>query len=152
MGANLKVSRIQKRGQVTIPIEIRQKLHLEEGDLVAFIETKEGVVLSPQEVVPAATHNKVDERFEQKGGDLEEVFTFADRITEAQPQRLTQGKLGGKPSPAAPEGPSIVEQTAGIFHRRDGGGRGAIDFEQARQAFIEHLARQADGEATDSQT
>jgi AbrB family looped-hinge helix DNA binding protein len=49
----LKVSRVQKKGQVTIPVEIRQKLGLAEGDLVAFIETKEGIVISPQTIVPA---------------------------------------------------------------------------------------------------
>jgi AbrB family looped-hinge helix DNA binding protein len=130
MSANVRVSRIQKRGQITIPAEIRQKLHLEEGDLVAFIETAEGIVLSPQEVVPASTRSKVDSRSQQK--------------------------LGDTPSPAAPEGPSIVEQTAGIFRRRQDDQSGAIDFEQARQAFIEYLARHAggevDGETEDSQT
>jgi hypothetical protein len=73
---------------------------------------------------------------------LEEVFTFAER--------LAQGKLGGQPLPAAPEGPSIVAQTAGIFRQRQDGQPGEIDFEQARQAFIEHLARHAAGEAKES--
>lgn len=113
MAATVKVSRIQKRGQVTIPVEIRQRLHLEEGDLVAFIETKEGVVLSPQEVVPATPRSKVEARAEQEEGKLEDVFTFADRVA-------AQDKLDGKALPATAEGPSIVEQTAGIFRRRQG--------------------------------
>lgn len=57
MSPSLKVSRVQKKGQVTIPAEIRQKLGLAEGDLVAFIETAEGVVISPQAIVPAAVKN-----------------------------------------------------------------------------------------------
>ena len=120
MGANVKVSRIQKRGQITIPVEIRQKLHLEEGDLVAFIETTEGIVLSPQEVESTSTRSKAHSRAEQMGDELEA------------------------------EGPSIVEQTAGIFRRRQDDQSGAIDFEKARQAFIEHLANHAKREATDS--
>ncbi len=131
MGANLKISRIQKRGQVTIPIEIRQKLHLEEGDLVAFIETKEGIVLSPQEIVPAETGNKVESLRQQKSGTLDELFTFG--------QRLAQGQLGGAPSPASPGEPSIVEQTAGIFRQRQGGESGAIDFDLARQLLSSTL-------------
>ena len=75
---------------------------------------------------------------------MEKVFTFADRLT-------AQGKLDGKALPDSAEGPSIVEQTAGIFRRRQGGQKGAIDFEQARQAFIEYLAHQTADEATDSQ-
>jgi AbrB family looped-hinge helix DNA binding protein len=112
MSINVKVSRIQKRGQVTIPVSIRQKLHLEEGDLVAFIETKEGVVISPQEVIPAVTRNK-------KSPD---------------------------------KGPSIVEQTAGIFRQRQDGSQGEIDFERARQAFMDYFASRAKDELTDSQT
>lgn len=52
MSPALKVSRVQKKGQVTIPAEIRQKLGLAEGDLVAFIETQEGIVISPHTIVP----------------------------------------------------------------------------------------------------
>jgi AbrB family looped-hinge helix DNA binding protein len=116
MSTNVKVSRIQKRGQVTIPVSIRQKLHLEEGDLVAFIETKEGVVispqvLSPQEVIPAVTGNK-----KSTGEEL-----------------------------------SIVEQTAGIFRQRQDGSQGEIDFERAREAFMDYFASRAKDEVTDSQ-
>lgn len=49
---SLKLSRIQKKRQVTIPVEIRQRLGLVEGDLVAFIETDAGILLAPQTVVP----------------------------------------------------------------------------------------------------
>jgi AbrB family looped-hinge helix DNA binding protein len=60
MSPSLKVSRVQKKGQVTIPAEIRQKLGLAEGDLVAFIETAEGVVISPQAIVPVAVKKTHD--------------------------------------------------------------------------------------------
>lgn len=52
MSSALKVSRVQKKGQVTIPVEIRQKLGLAEGDLVAFVETEAGIVISPHTIVP----------------------------------------------------------------------------------------------------
>jgi AbrB family looped-hinge helix DNA binding protein len=127
---------------VTIPIEIRQRLNLEEGDLVAFIETKEGIVISPQEVVPAETLDKVESLLQQQGVELEDVFRFAER--------LTTGQLEAHPPSVPLEGPSVVERTAGIFRRRRGGERGPINFERARQAFIDQIAERAAGEDVDS--
>jgi antitoxin PrlF len=39
----MKASRLSSKGQVTIPIEVRQAIGLEPGDLVAY-EVKDGVV------------------------------------------------------------------------------------------------------------
>jgi AbrB family looped-hinge helix DNA binding protein len=38
-----KLVRVQEKGQVTIPTEIRKKLGLKRGDLVAVMETPDGV-------------------------------------------------------------------------------------------------------------
>jgi len=43
--------RVQEKGQVTIPLEIREKLNLKKGDLVTFIETNDGIVIRPAELV-----------------------------------------------------------------------------------------------------
>ncbi|HZA23964.1 MAG TPA: AbrB/MazE/SpoVT family DNA-binding domain-containing protein, partial [Dehalococcoidia bacterium] len=45
-----KLVRIQEKGQVAIPIEIRKKLGLKRGDLVAVMETPDGVFITPQQV------------------------------------------------------------------------------------------------------
>jgi len=45
--------RIQEKGQVTIPRQIREKLNLKRGDLVVFVETDAGVIVKPASVVPA---------------------------------------------------------------------------------------------------
>jgi AbrB family looped-hinge helix DNA binding protein len=42
-----KLVRTQEKGQVTIPTEIRKKLGLKRGDLVAVMETPEGVLSRP---------------------------------------------------------------------------------------------------------
>ena len=39
--------KVGRRGQITIPKEIRQALHIEEGDRVAFVKKGEDVVLRP---------------------------------------------------------------------------------------------------------
>jgi AbrB family looped-hinge helix DNA binding protein len=49
MGAN--GVRIQERGQVTIPVEIRKKLNLKQGDLVIFQETEAGILIKPASIV-----------------------------------------------------------------------------------------------------
>ncbi len=45
------IVRVQEKGQVTIPQEIREKLDLKKGDMVTFVETDAGVVIKPAEVV-----------------------------------------------------------------------------------------------------
>jgi AbrB family looped-hinge helix DNA binding protein len=135
MANSPKVSRVQKRGQVTIPIEIRQRIGLEEGDLVAFVETPQGVLLTPQAVVPAQTVNREEsssgDAQPAKGVGLSDLFTFAER--------LANGTLNeNQPTMTVNEGRRIVELTAGIFARPD---REPIDFKAARQEFIEATVR-----------
>jgi len=65
-----KLSKVQAKGQITIPVAIRQKLGLEKGDVVAFVETERGVLISPQEVVAL-------EALEQIGEALKECGDFA---------------------------------------------------------------------------
>lgn len=128
MGAALKVSRLQKRGQITIPIEIRHRLGLEEGDMVAFLETEEGVVISPQEMLPAATINQMASYFQAQGVALDELFEFVDNLEEREENPLKQ--------PAAAQG--IAKRTAGIFQRP---GQKPADFKAQRREFIEGTAR-----------
>ncbi len=47
----IKSVRVQAKGQVTIPKEIREKLNVHPGDLVVFVETKDGVVMKPATVM-----------------------------------------------------------------------------------------------------
>jgi AbrB family looped-hinge helix DNA binding protein len=72
--ATSKLSVVQEKGQVTIPAEIRRKLGLKKGDLVAFIETEQGVLISPQEVVAMRALDRLGEMLEDKGISLEELM------------------------------------------------------------------------------
>ena len=123
-----RVSRLQKRGQVTIPIEIRQRLGLEEGDLVVFFETEDGVVISPQQVAPA---RKLDRIREENGVELEELLAFADRMAPE-----TSGTEETSPAPDAAA--SVAEETAGIFQRKERSG--PDDFKRLREEFMEETA------------
>lgn len=74
VSGKLKLSKLQERGQVTIPLEIREKLGLEPGDMVAFIETEAGVLISPQEVVAMKALDRIGELLREQGISVEELI------------------------------------------------------------------------------
>jgi AbrB family looped-hinge helix DNA binding protein len=66
--------RVQEKGQVTIPSEIRRKLKLKKGDLVVFVETEAGVVIKPAEILVSGALEEIGRALEAKGIDLEELL------------------------------------------------------------------------------
>ena len=62
-----KLSVVQEKGQVTIPAEIRRKLGLKKDDLVAFVETEQGVLISPQEIIAMDALDRIGEVLKEKG-------------------------------------------------------------------------------------
>jgi antitoxin PrlF len=64
--------RVQEKGQVTIPLEIRRKLKLKKGDLVTFVETEEGVVIKPAEIVASDALKEIGEALRKSGVSLDE--------------------------------------------------------------------------------
>ena len=47
-------ARVRAKGQITIPREIRELAHLEEGDRVEVVMVPEGILLIPRKVVEAS--------------------------------------------------------------------------------------------------
>lgn len=72
--ASTKLSAVQEKGQITIPITIRKKLGLKKGDLVAFIETKQGVVISPQETLAMGALDRIGDALKKRGVRLDELI------------------------------------------------------------------------------
>jgi antitoxin PrlF len=75
-----KLVRIQEKGQVTIPTEIRKKLGLKRGDLVAVMETPEGVFITPQQVVATKALDSIGDILKEKGLSLKEVISSGRQI------------------------------------------------------------------------
>lgn len=75
-----KLVRVQEKGQVTLPTEIREKLGLKKGDLVAVVETKEGVLISPQQVIANQALDKLGQALKEKGLTLEELIESGREI------------------------------------------------------------------------
>jgi AbrB family looped-hinge helix DNA binding protein len=70
-----KLVRMQEKGQVTIPQEIRKKLGSKRGDLVAVVETPEGIFITPQQVVATKALDSIGDILKEKGLSLEEVMS-----------------------------------------------------------------------------
>jgi antitoxin PrlF len=75
-----KLVRIQEKGQVTIPTEIRKKLGLKRGDLVAVMETPDGVFITPQQVVAAKAFDRIGDILKEQGLSLEEVISSGREV------------------------------------------------------------------------
>jgi AbrB family looped-hinge helix DNA binding protein len=69
--------RVQEKGQVTIPSEIRRKLKLKKGDLVMFVETEAGVVIKPAEILVSSALDEIGRALQAKGIDLDELLERA---------------------------------------------------------------------------
>jgi antitoxin PrlF len=75
-----KFVRMQEKGQVTIPQEIRKKLGLKQGDLVAVMETPDGVFITPQQVVAAKAFDRIGDILKEQGLSLEEVISSGREV------------------------------------------------------------------------
>ena len=80
MSADLKLSKVQKKGQVTIPIEIRKRLGIEEGDYVTFIETDVGVIVTRQEIIGMAALDRIGEMLREQVRELYDVIESGREI------------------------------------------------------------------------
>jgi antitoxin PrlF len=92
-----QVVRVQEKGQVTIPLEIRQKLNLKKGDLVTFVETEDGVMIKPAEVIVAEALDEIGKVLKEKGVSLEELVERSRTIRGG----LVEKEYGLKDNPPA---------------------------------------------------
>lgn len=79
---------MSEKGQVTIPQEIRRKLHLGKGDPLSVMLTDGGgIVLKPAAMFPVEMYSK--ERMEE--------FEREDRMTPSEKKSLRKGLNGKRP-------------------------------------------------------
>src|SRR3990167_7273806 len=69
-----KLVRIQEKGQVTLPMEVRKSLGLKKGDLMAVTQTEGGIFISPQQVVATNALDKIGDALKEKGLSLDELI------------------------------------------------------------------------------
>ncbi len=90
----LKLVRIQEKGQVTLPADVRRSLGLKKGDLVAVTQTEDGVLITPQEIVAAKALDCIGEALRATGLTLEELIESG----REERGRLIEEKYGIKPT------------------------------------------------------
>jgi AbrB family looped-hinge helix DNA binding protein len=93
--ARRNLVRVQEKGQVTLPTELRKKLGLKKGDLVAVEETPTGVLITPQKVVALQALDRIGEILREQGLTLEELIDSGAEIREDL-VREQYGGLGTK--------------------------------------------------------
>ena len=91
MSKQVKLGRVQQRGQVTVPIEGHRKLGIEEGGLVAFIETEGGILISPREDLAMDALDGVGKILKERGISLEELIESGREIRE----QMVEENCGG---------------------------------------------------------
>lgn len=69
-----QLSAIQAKGQITIPASIRRRLGLKTGDFVTFIETEQGVLIRPQEVIAMGALDAIGKALAEKGVSLDDLL------------------------------------------------------------------------------
>lgn len=74
MAAQRHLVRVQEKGRVTLPTKIRERLGIKKGDIVAVVETDEGVLITPQEVVAASALDRIGAALQEKGVSLDELI------------------------------------------------------------------------------
>lgn len=78
MATQPKFVRVQEKGQVTLPAEVRKHLGMKKGDLVAVTETPDGVLITPRS---ALLIKEMDKALDEIGAALrEQGLTLEDMI------------------------------------------------------------------------
>lgn len=65
---------IRKRGTITIPTQLRQKYHLEEGDPLTVIDLGEGIFLSPRLALLPKLAGRIEKLRKKYNISLEELI------------------------------------------------------------------------------
>jgi AbrB family looped-hinge helix DNA binding protein len=74
MTSDAKLVRIRVKGQFTLPAEVRKRLGLKKGDLMAVVATPDGVLITPQEVVASKALDQIGAVLREQGVSLEELI------------------------------------------------------------------------------
>jgi AbrB family looped-hinge helix DNA binding protein len=74
--------RVQEKGQVTIPTKLRKKLNIKKGDTVMVVETKDGLLIKPAEVVLSEALDEMGKALKADGVTLEQWIERGRKIRE----------------------------------------------------------------------
>ena len=97
MAAELKLVRVQEKGQVTLPADIRRRLGLKKGDYVAVEETPDGVLISTRAMAAIKALDTIGQALKEQGLTLEDMIESGREI-RGELHRERYGHLDAKNS------------------------------------------------------
>ena len=53
----MEMAKVTSKGQITIPVSIRRRLKINEGDKILFIDTQDGVVMVNPDMLPGSSYS-----------------------------------------------------------------------------------------------
>ena len=72
----IDTAKVTSKGQVTIPNRVRKLLHLQKGSSIAFVVTKDGIMLLPCEVTARSPYTPKEwQKIEKMASEKGEVFS-----------------------------------------------------------------------------
>ena len=80
---NIFQVKVARRGVITLPKELREHSHIEEGDMLTLIELGEGlIVMSPQRSRVDEIADKLAREWKNSGKSLESMLTALREVRE----------------------------------------------------------------------
>lgn len=74
------ITRMREKGQVTIPIDIREALHLSRDSILSVVKVGDGILLTPKSSVFETTAAGFVKEAEEKGITLENLLKDLKKI------------------------------------------------------------------------
>lgn len=74
------VTRVREKGQITIPLNIREAFHLSKNSLLSVIKLGNGILLTPKPPVFDSFAEKFSKEAEEKGITLEDLLRDLKKI------------------------------------------------------------------------
>ena len=75
-------TRVQQKGQITLPAEARRRLGIKQGDLVSVTETADGILITPSELITRREIAELDETLKESGITFEELIESGREIRD----------------------------------------------------------------------
>ena len=89
------ITEIKARGQLTIPKKIREKSHLEEGQVVSIIPVGDSVIITPRQLTLDEARRQIKMILRETGISVEEVLAGI-KEERGSLYKETYGKKTGK--------------------------------------------------------
>ena len=74
---------IQENGQVTLPMEFRQKYGLKKGDMIVFKEIDGGLLIDTRETLALKLLDEIGDALEERGITLDELIESGREARQA---------------------------------------------------------------------